>query len=180
MTLESKESKLTGRELCHSVALFVFQNRLFKGASSPLLDNLHHAFLIANWPEAQDLGGYTPTELQGEVEPVQWLEDRLHTLGVETSKDLSLLEASDLVSDVEEMTAVPQWVVQPLMDDFPRLWTHHGATYRCVVLPAARKVVLHPENAAAKKAGEPPRGVVPRFRGFGVDFQQASRRVKLR
>lgn len=180
VTLEAGESDLVGKDLHRVVARFVFENRMFKGAAEPIRDALHAWELLADWREDQDLGGYEAPAAPEPRDPVEWLTKRLATLGVHSAADLSLLENDDLVADLDQETGIPSWVYAPLVEDFPRVWSYQGSNYTCSVNPAARKVTLEPDNKSARNRGEPPSSVVPRFRGFKVDFRQDSRRVRLR
>ena len=176
--LVAAETSLDGDPLHTAAAKFILERRLFKGAHDLLLDALHGWNLLAQWPESEELAGYAPPPPP--TPPATWLAARLATLGVERAADLELLEVDDLVPDLADQTGVPSWVFQPLLDDFPRIWTHQGSTYTCTVQPASQRVLLEPADTRARNAGEPPARVVPRFRGFRVDFKQASRHVRIR
>ncbi len=179
VTLDSRESDLSGVDLQRAVAGFVLENRLFKGVKGPLLDALHGWRLLAAWPDVDELGG-GPVEPPEPDDPVEWLTQWLGTLGLEEASELALLRNEDLVPDLPDVTGIAEWAARPVLEDFPRVWSHQGATYRCEVNPETRKVVLEPHDAAARKAGEPKAALLPRFRGFSVIYKQASRTLRLR
>lgn len=180
VALASTDAELTGPDLHRAAAGLVMENRIFKGVRDALPDALHSWCLLANWTDLEDLGGYPSPPPPTPEEPVAWLAARFAALGLERCDDFPLLENDDLIPNLERETGIPDWVHRPLIEAFPRLWTHQGATYSCEVSPSARKVVLQPHNSAARSAGEPPRNVLPRFRDFSVLFRQASRVLKLR
>lgn len=179
VTLSSGEAPLEGAELHAAVAKFTFEGRLFKGVATTIADMLHAWRVLADWPNPDELGGYGVPE-PPLADPQEWLAARIALLGVERASDLALLEADDLTPELAAVTGIPDWVTSPIVDDFPRLWTYQGATYTCDVSPSSGKVTLEPCDATARKAGEPPARVLPRFRNFKVVFRQASRVLRLR
>ena len=102
------------------------------------------------------------------------------TLGVESAADLALLDAADLLPDLEAETGVPAWIAAPIVKAFPRVWMHEGGQYSCSVRPASRTVELEPLDGRARKQKEPSAGALPRFQGFRVVYVQGSRRLTLR
>ena len=180
VSLSTGETELTGPDLHRAASQLVLENRIFKGVKDALADALHSWCLLADWPDAADLGGYPPPPPPVSSDPEEWLTQRFANLGLQTNEDFALLENEDLVPKLDRETGIPVWAYQPLVDAFPRMWTYQGAVYRCEVVPSSRKVVLSPHNAAARKAKEPPRTVLPRFHDFSVLFRQASRILKLR
>ena len=179
VTLVAEESELRGAELHRAVAELVLANRLFKGCREGLLDALHGWRIVASW-RGEPLEQYPSIAGPQPEDPAAWLAQRIATLGVETDRDLELLEAEDLLPDLEAETDVPRWELDPLLKDFPRIWTDRGGAYCCTVEPGLRRVTLEPLDAAAKKLKEPSASALPRFRGFQVVYQQGSRRLVLR
>jgi len=114
------------------------------------------------------------------ADPARWLAQRLATIGVESAADLALLDAADLLPDLEAETGVPAWIAAPIVKAFPRLWVHQGGQYACTVRVAMRTVELEPLDARARKLKEPAAGALPRFDGFRVIYRQGSRRLTLR
>lgn len=180
VALASGESKLRGEDLRRAVARFVMEGRLFKGAADEIRQGLHGWSILANWPVEQDLGGYERPDPPSPDAPEPWLVERFDALGLQTAEELQLLENADIVPDLADVTGLPAWLYQPIVDDFPRTWTHQGSTYSCSVDAGAEKVVLEPANGKAKKVGEPPAKLLPRFRDFKVVYRQASRMLRLR
>lgn len=115
-----------------------------------------------------------------------WLEAQLEALGLEGMDELELLSSEDLRPDLGAIEAAlrnlgrRELSPESLAEDFPRTVVDRDAVYGCTVELGRRRVVLRPADAKAKKRGEPKASVLPRFRGFGVLFVQASRRQKLR
>ncbi len=181
-TLSSREEKLRGPVLCTEAARLILKNQLMRGAGALVLDDLHLLELLSRWrhtndTEHFDLDRLHALELPG---PQAFLSGRLSELGLTTSDELELLEADDLRPDVVSLTKLAAWDIDPLREDFPRIWTYQSCDYACSVNLAARRVTIEPANKAARSRKEPPRGVLPRFRGFSVVFKQDSRTLPLR
>lgn len=179
VTLASADAELRGSDLHRAVATFVFGNRLFKGAGDAVRDALHGWAVLAHWKGAP-LAEYGPAPESPPDDEEVWLAARLATLGVESAADLDLLESSDLLPDLEAVTAIPGWAAEPVLKEFPRVWKYHGGLYSCTVLHGQRTVQLKPLDAKARKLKEPPAGALPRLHGFRVTYQQGSRRLTLR
>lgn len=179
VTLATDDAELRGADLHRAVATFVFDNRLFKGAGDALRDALFGWSLLARW-KGDPLDDYGPAPEPPPDDEHAWLATKLATLGVEIAADLSLLEPSDLLPDLEAVTGVPSWAAEPLLNEFPRVWVYRGGRYSCTVQHAQRTVLLEPLDAAARKQKEPPAGSLPRLRGFKVAYRQGSRRLTLR
>ena len=117
----------------------------------------------------------------GEVPGLQgYVAERLVALGLETNEDLALVELEDLRPDLVALSGVASFELEALGEEFPRSWTYQGSSYACTVRIRARRVTLEPVTAQAKRAKEPSPKVLPRFRGFGVVYKQASRKIVLR
>lgn len=113
-----------------------------------------------------------------------WLQFRLAQLGLETAEDFALIELDDLLPDLEARVrahhADPSLLLQ-LRKDFPVSFVDRGARYRIKRANLdRRRVVIEPGNTTAKKRGEASVKALPRYRGFSVFFEQASRTVQLR
>ena len=179
VTLASNEVDLRGSELHRAVASLVFANRLFKGSGEAVRDALHGWAVLAHW-DGDPLAGSGSTPQPPPQDEEEWLAARLATLGVESAGDLELLESSDLLPDLEEVTGVASWAAQPVLEGLPRLWKHGGGLYSCSVLPGLKTVQLEPVDAKARKLKEPRAAALPRWHGFRVTFKQGSRRLALR
>lgn len=180
VTLATGEVELRGRELQRAVAEMVLENRLFKGARDAVRDALHGWRILAEW-RGEPLEEYASIPApQPAGEDVEWLAQHIATLGLEANADLALIERDDLIPNLEVETGIPSWEIEQVLKDFPRVWSHGGGHYSCTVRPAIRRVHLEPLDAKARKLKEPSVGALPRFGGFGVTFQQGSRRLSLR
>ena len=179
VTLATGEVELRGQDLQRAVAELVLENRLFKGTGDALRDAMHGWRILAGW-RGEPLPESPPILAPEPANDVDWLMQRIATLGLETSADLSLIERDDLVPNLETETGIPSWEIEQVLKDFPRVWSYQGGLYSCTVLPGSRRVHLEPLDKKARKLKEPAAGSLPRFRGFGVTFQQGSRRLSLR
>ncbi|MGK0302623.1 MAG: ATP-dependent helicase HrpB [Planctomycetota bacterium] len=179
VTLATGEVELRGHDLHRAVAELVLENRLFKGARDALRDALHGWRILAAW-RGEPLAESPPITAPEQVDDADWLTQRIATLGVEISADLQLIERDDLVPNLETETGIPSWEFEQVLKHFPRVWTHQGGRYSCAVRPESRRVHLEPLDAKARKIKEPVAASLPRFHGFGVTFQQGSRRLSLR
>ena len=179
VTLATGEVELRGADLQRAVAELTLENRLFKGARDALRDALHGWRILAAW-DGEPLAESPSVQAPEPDDDLDWLTQRLATLGVETSADLALIGRDDLVPNLETETGIPSWESEQVLKDFPRIWSHQGGRYSCTVLPGSRRVHLEPLDAKARKLKEPAAGSLPRFRGFTVTFQQGSRRLSLR
>ncbi|MFT4702588.1 MAG: ATP-dependent helicase HrpB, partial [Bradymonadia bacterium] len=170
VSLGENERPLLGRELREAAARLCEDNRLWKGAWSALLDALHL------WRVAAHEAG----KGKAPAEPGVWLRERLEELGVQDPEDTTLIGADDLLPDVEADTGMAAWDLERLLGEMPRTWEYLGAQYSCDVNPVAARVTLRPANKAARGAKEPPRSVLPSYRGFRIFYEKASRVVQLR
>jgi ATP-dependent helicase HrpB len=178
--LAGERRALTGAALRAAVAELIRANRLFKGAAERLRDQLHLWGMLRDWLPEDGEPHWTPGALpEPPADEQAWLVSRLESLGLESCDELELISADDLMPElsasglgVDELAA--------LLTDFPRVWVYLGGAFRCEVQPRSRKVWIEPIDATAKKAKEPPREVLPRFRTFGIMYRQASRVVRLR
>jgi ATP-dependent helicase HrpB len=177
--LASGEIELLGTDLHRAIAALVLENRLFRGAGEALRDALHGWALLAQWPD-ESVAEHRTSSAPAPTDAATWLTQRVATLGVESAADLALLDADDLVPDLEAVTGVPAWIAAPIIKAFPRVWMHQGGQYSCSVRPASRTVELEPLDSKARKQKEPSAGALPRFEGFRVVYVQGSRRLTLR
>ncbi len=180
VTLRAETTSLRGASLCEAAASFLLQNRWLKGAGELVLDDLHLLRLLHEWPSHEKSWSLPPETHRGWDDPVLFVSQTLLDLGVEESSDLSLLSTEDVRPNIEALVGVDRYTLEELRRDFPRLWSLHGATYKCIVKPRQYKVEMQPENAQARKGKEPSASLLPRFRGFQVDYRRASRLVSLR
>ncbi|MEM7154295.1 MAG: helicase-related protein [Myxococcota bacterium] len=171
--LHRERAPLTGAALCEGIATLLLDGRVIKGLGERVRDDLHLWGLIE-----QDGEG----EPQPVPEPLEFLRERLQTLGLSSFEELSLLEPDDLCPDVEARATargIFGRALQSLREDFPRIFAYESTVYHCRVELRARRVTLHVQRAKGK-GSEPPVRVLPRFRGFAVEYQKASRRLRLR
>lgn len=179
VVLDTKDAPLHKTSLHHATANFVMEGRVFKGVREELEERLHLWKILLSWPEPEGWR-INPEKRDDFPDCQQYLCERLAEHGVESSGDLALLEDEDLLPDLSQELGCPDYVLEEWRTDFPRYWRYQGATFVCDVKSHARRVTLSPHDKAARKAPPPPKTVLPRFRGFSVDYQKASRRLKLR
>lgn len=177
--LASDEIELVGTDLHRAIAELVLENRLFRGAGDALREALHGWALLAEWQD-EPVAEQRKSSAPAPTDAAAWLTQRLATLGVEVAEDLALLDAKDLVPDLEAVTGVPAWIAAPILKAFPRVWMHEGGQYACTVRPVSKTVELEPIDGRARKQKEPSAGALPRFQGFRVVYVQGSRRLTLR
>lgn len=176
---ESDGGELRGEALRQAAADLILGGGLYPDLADQLAaDALHRDILVTTPPfDASE----DPTEAK---DAATWLRARLESVGLELNEDLALLEADDLRMPLDAwstaLVADPS-ILHSIREDFPLEFVDRGGRYRLVEVDAARRrAVLEPHDARAKKLGEPPAKLLPRYRGFGCWFVQASRRVKLR
>lgn len=171
--LGAEERRLLGGELREALAKLLLANRVRKGLGDRIRDALHLRDLVQQSTGSAD----SPSA------PETYVVERLEALGLEDSNDLALVDDDDLVPDVDAMAlgaGLSPRELGSLRDDFPATFAFEGAVYRCETDLARKRVVLEPANKVARGKNEPPVRVLPRFRGFRVEYRKASRRVKLR
>ncbi|EDM76663.1 hypothetical protein PPSIR1_18377, partial [Plesiocystis pacifica SIR-1] len=199
VVLERQTRALAGAPLRGALAQLILEGRRIPGLPAPaaqlreaLRDGLHR-WGVMSQVEGVAEGLQRPSEWAelghgasiGEGERA-WLEGQLEALGLEGMDELELLSREDLRPDLGAIEAALRKLgrrelsPESLAEDFPRTVVDRDAVYGCTVELGRRRVVLRPADAKAKKRGEPKASVLPRFRGFGVLFVQASRRQKLR
>jgi hypothetical protein len=145
---------------------------------------MHLWSLLVQWSPDDEQGHW---RLEGPLSPGAevpsahvWLVQRLEALGLERCEELELIGGEDLYPVLDQWSGAGAWELDALCVELPRLWRYQGGLYRCEVQVRARRVWLEPADAVAKRAKEPPRDVLPRFRGFTVMYRQASRVLELR
>lgn len=171
--LESDERPLTGRPLREAIATMILDGALRRGLGERVEQALHLWTLIHQGAPTVE----PPTDARTH------LSDLLESHGLERLDDLQLLEDEDLLPDLDALAlaaGLSPRDLAALESDFPRTFTFEGARYRCLVDMERHRVVLEPDNKQARGKNEPAVRIVPRFRGFRVDYRKASRVVRLR
>jgi hypothetical protein len=179
VVLGEKEVEARGDVLIDSLTTLICEGRLKKGLREMLEDHLFTWDLFYRWPNK----GEWPRLQEGRPPPKNLkdhLAERMKTLGLQSAEDLELLEDSDFKMDLVTLFGTDPASLEKMATEFPRVWSQQGATYEIVVNPTARRVLISPANKKAKKAKEPDGRLLPRFRGFKVLYQQASRTLTLR
>jgi ATP-dependent helicase HrpB len=176
--LESDERPLQGAALREAIATLILQGSLRRGLGERVEDAVHLWSLIhQSAPGSPKSSGAPP------IDASTYLASTLERQGLERHDDLALLEDEDLLPDLQALATAAGLSPRDfaaLEADFPRTFTFESARYRCDVDLERHRVTLEPDNKAARAKNEPPVRVVPRFRGFRVEYRKASRVVKLR
>ena len=176
---EDKGGRLRGDALRKAAATLLAGGAMYPELSSRLEEGCLHRDLLESMPPFDEHPDPTGG-LCGEA----WLYFRLGELGLETAEDFELIGVDDLVPDLEARVRAhhvdPSVLVQ-LRKDFPASFVDRGARYRIKRANLdRRRVVIEPGNSTAKKRGEASVKALPRYRGFSVFYEQASRKVQLR
>ena len=176
---EDKGGRLRGDALRKAAASLLAGGAMYPDLVSRLEETCLHRDLLESSPpfdaHPDPTGGRS-----GEA----WLYFRLEQLGLENAEDFELIGVDDLVPDLAARVKAhhvdPSLLLQ-LRKDFPFAFVDRGARYRIKRADLdRRRVVIEPGNTNAKKRGEASVKALPRYRGFSVFFEQASRKVKLR
>ncbi|HAA57463.1 MAG TPA: hypothetical protein DCE42_22045 [Myxococcales bacterium] len=178
-SLEEEEVILRGQMLREAVASLVMSGKIMSEVCETLLDTLFIADLCARWPDPKEWRG-CERATEAYSQPAVFLSERLEALGVEEAEELSLLEVEDYLPDLWEWLGIDDMTLASFAEDFPRIWTFRGLTYRCDVNPPARRVTMEPVDKKSRKAADPDPSLIPRFRGFRVLYRCASRQLTLR
>lgn len=112
-------------------------------------------------------------ELMESIEPEIYMAQRLELLGVETTEDLELLEATDFLPsglEVEEKEALAR--------SYPRLYRFGGLSFSMEYLPMQRLVVMH--SLGQTKGVKLNSQHLPRWNGWRVELDERGRRTVLR
>lgn len=179
VVLSQSEVVLSGEALRVAIVDLMQAGRMWTSRWEALLDALHLLALVSAWPAPREWDS-CPEAQQWVDTPRDYLLSVLEELGLQSVEELALLEEDDLLPDIKALTGVPFYELEALAADFPRVWTLKGAEYVCDVRPMSAKVRLTPANGVARKAKEPGKQFLPSFRGFHVEYQQASRVLRLR
>lgn len=105
--------------------------------------------------------------------PEQLLELRLERLGVESADDLQLLETQDLLEPT-----VPEWELEKLRSDYPRLYSIGGVSFALDFDPKRRLVVMNSLGHGKGVKINPQH--LPRWNGWRVELDEKGRRTTLR
>ncbi len=176
---EDKGGRLRGDSLRRASASLLAGGAMYPDLVSRLEEACLHRDLLESLPPFNE--HLDPT---GGRSGEEWLYFRLGQLGLENGEDFELVGVDDLVPDLEARVrahgADPALLLD-LRKDFPLTFVDRGARYRIKRANLERRrVVIEPGNTNAKKRGEVSAKALPRYRGFSVFFEQASRQVKLR
>ncbi len=176
---EEKGGRLRGDALRKAAASLLAGGAMYPDLVSRLEEACLHRDMLESLPPFNEHPDPTGGR-SGEA----WLYFRLGELGLESGEDFELIGVDDLVPDLEARVrahhADPSVLLQ-LRKDFPLDFVDRGARYRIKRADLQRRrVVIEPGNTTAKKRGEASVKFLPRYRGFSVVFEQASRQVKLR
>lgn len=178
VTLRKETRALTGDVLRQAVSDLMGKGHFWSDKMDALLDQLHLIKALSELPPPRHWEPH-PMAQTWWKEPEAYIAQRLETLGVESSEDLALCEAEDLFPSFADEMGLDPLTIEEAARDFPRQWGHQGALYHCEIRPASRKVKLTPANNLAKK-NEPQARFLPSFRGYRVEYQKASRLIRLR
>jgi len=170
--LERERVPLSGGPLLRGLATLILAGR-FKRLDADAIRGTHHVErllhqLAAKGGAAIDLDDLIAARLTDMLAPMR--------------ADLELVETTDLCPDLGAIAlahGIDAREPEALARDFPREWAHGGTTFACNVDLKRRKVVLEPIRSVGK-GREPAANVLPRFRGFAVEYRKASRQIRLR
>jgi hypothetical protein len=171
---------LTGAELRNGVAELTMRGELYPGLLERLHDVLHVWEILGRWSPGAREPHWTLDRLGPAPEPRVWLESRLDALGLSEAEELALIEPAELLPNLSALSGLADDELAAMIKDFPRQWTYMGGLYSCEIQPRTRHAWIEPLDETSKKAKLPPRELLPRFRGYGVMYKQASREVRLR
>lgn len=161
--LGSSERVLEGRELRRGLRALAelgqFRPELLQDLEAELFYERLYAHLRGEeWPERL---------------PLDVLEERLNSLGVEQVEDLELLEKQDFLEPT-----VPEWEREKLQTDYPRIYSIGGVSFQMVYFPLRKLVVMH--SLAAGKGVKLKPQHLPRWNGWRVELDERGRRTLLR
>ncbi|MBL4632863.1 MAG: hypothetical protein JKY56_03270 [Kofleriaceae bacterium] len=176
---EDKGGQLRGDALRQAAASLLAGGAMYPELVSRLNETCLHRDMLESQPPFSEHPDPT-----GGRSGEEWLYFQLGQLGLENAEDFELIGVDDLMPDLEARIkahhADPALLLQ-LRKDFPFEFVSGGARYRIKQANLdRRRVVIEPSSTNAKKRGEPSANALPRYRGFSVVFEQASRTVKLR
>ncbi|MFU8806148.1 MAG: hypothetical protein ACNA8W_20215 [Bradymonadaceae bacterium] len=177
VVIEEREERLKGAPLRAAVAQAIVDNRVLKPAGRQVADDLHVWSILAGWPE---MDRFWNEDVDPPADIHDYLVATLTALGLERDEDLALLEADDLRPDLVALTGIASFDLERLVEEFPRIWEHQGASYGCDVRPRSKKVILEPMDKKTSRGPDPQSRFLPRFRGFAVFYQKASRIIQVR
>lgn len=176
---EDKGGRLRGDALRTAAASLLAGGAMYPELASRLEEACLHRDMLESLPPFNEHPDPT-----GGRSGEDWLYFRLEQLGLENAEDFELIGVDDLLPDLEARVrahhADPSLLLE-LRKDFPLTFVDRGARYRIKRASLERRrVVIEPSNTDAKKRGEASTNALPRYRGFSVFFERASRNVKLR
>ncbi|MBA2664348.1 MAG: ATP-dependent RNA helicase [Bradymonadaceae bacterium] len=177
VVIDEREQRLEGAPLRAAVAQAIVDNRVLKPAGERVANDLHLWEVLASWPE---MDRHWNEHIDAPVELHGYLTSRLEALGLEHDDELAMLEADDLRPDLVALTGIAHFELEAMAEEFPRIWEHQGASYRCIVRPRSKKVILEPIDKKTSRGPDPQPRFLPRFRSFTVYYQKASRIIQLR
>ncbi|WP_027856445.1 helicase-related protein [Marinobacterium jannaschii] len=152
-----------GEMLHRALAELILRGRLLRGAGDRLLQDLA-AWRLWNAIEGQSV----------EVpEALDWLQQQLSALGVETVAELQLFEAGDLVFD-----GIPQWQ----RDDFDSRYPQQLSLsdLKLSVEYDTRKKRITIEAVSGTRKQPPARWELPAWNGWKIQYRKASRVIDIR
>lgn len=161
--IDSAEAEPEGEVARRALANLILRNRLLAPAGEQLLSDTQA------WALYLALG-------EGEGEPIEseaWLLSKLEQLGVESGDDVLLLEATDL-----KFQGIPDWERESFDERFPRTVSLSGLHMR-IEYDIPKKIITAIFDRGSRKA-DPKRWELPRWAGWRVKYQRASRVIDVR
>ena len=173
VVLSTSVEELRGEMALDAAARLIAEGKLLQPAAELLADALHLAAVARALRLTK--GRLDVDDVEGAA------RRRLAELGVREAADLALVDPEDLALDVGTALQLDEAELQAMGRDFPRRWVHAGVEHRVLVeRRPSPEVTLDVEKTTSAKAGPPPPGQIPRFRGLPVRWRKASRTVPLR
>jgi ATP-dependent helicase HrpB len=110
--------------------------------------------------------GEEPTEAE------QWLNGKLHQLGVQCQQDLALLEENDL-----KFNGIPSWERETFEQTYPRQLTLANLHMTVHYEPRKKQVTL--EKISGVRKNQPQRKELPRWSGWSIRYRDGSKVVDI-
>ncbi len=168
------ETKPEGDFARQAITKLILENRIFPGLNQQLQDSINAFVLYQTLNTSSDNKPHNsslPNSIPNSAE--EWLLEKLQLLGVESSDDLQLIDASDL-----EFDGIPEWEKMSFLDRFPQTLILSDITLDVNYAVGKKQITLN--KIGGDRKTEPKRWELPTWQGWRIRYKKASRIVDIK
>jgi len=167
------ETTPEGQFARQAITQLILENRIFPGLNHQLQEDINAFVLFQSLNTSANTSSQSSHHSNIPSSKEEWLLEKLQSLGVETSDDLQLIEASDL-----QFNGIPEWEKTSFLDRYPQTLTLSDITLSVNYAVGKKQITLNKINGDRKT--DPKRWELPSWQGWRVRYKKASRIVDIK